>query len=135
MRIFIDLYNFNETQQNHAKIHSSLNKEGSMKKGIVVFFLSIATMVATTSVVSADSDMGQKIFKKKFRKKCKFSGVKFARHHTQGEWETIWDNGAFPEEAKKICPSLNISDIKESWWEDVYDFSVEYASDGHIPKC
>lgn len=106
-----------------------------MKKYVAVFFLAMATMVATTSSVSADSDMGQKIFKKKFRKQCKFSGVKFARNHTQGEWEDIWNNGEFPQEAKKICPKLDLDDIKEEWWEDVYDFSYEYASDGHIPKC
>lgn len=106
-----------------------------MKKNIAVFFLVIATMVATTSSVAADADMGQKVFKKKFRKKCKFSGVKFARNHTQGEWEDIWNNGEFQQEAKKICPSLDVKEIQDDWWEDVYDFSYQYASDGHIPKC
>lgn len=106
-----------------------------MKKAMLVMFAVIFAMISTTSVVSADSKTGQKIFKKKFRKKCGFSGVKFARHHTQGEWEELWENGKFKEEAKKICPRLKIEDIKESWWEHVYDFSYEYASDGVIPKC
>ena len=106
-----------------------------MKKIMVILFLAIVTMVATTTVASADVKQGQKIFKKKFRKKCKFSGVKFARNHTQGEWEELWDNGEFQDEAKKICPRLNLEDIKEEWWEHIYDFSYEYASDGVIPKC
>ncbi|HFS85161.1 MAG TPA: hypothetical protein ENK72_00890 [Epsilonproteobacteria bacterium] len=106
-----------------------------MKKVLVVIFLSLFTMVATTAVVSADAKLGQKIFKKKFRKACKFSGVKFARNHTQGEWEEIWDEDKFQEEAKKICPRLDLGKIKEDWWEHVYDFSYSYASDGMIPKC
>lgn len=106
-----------------------------MRRGMLVIFAVVFAMISTTSVVSADSKTGQKIFKKKFRKKCGFSGVKFARHHTQGEWEALWESGKFKEEAKKICPRLKIEDIKESWWEHVYDFSYEYASDGVIPKC
>ena len=106
-----------------------------MRRAMLVMFAVVFAMISTTSVVSADSNTGQKIFKKKFRKKCGFSGVKFARHHTQGEWEELWESGKFKEEAKKICPRLKIEDIKESWWEHVYDFSYEYASDGVIPKC
>jgi len=106
-----------------------------MRRAMLVMFTAVFAMISTTSVVSADSNTGQKIFKKKFRKKCGFSGVKFARHHTQGEWEELWENGKFKEEVKKICPRLKIEDIKESWWEHVYDFSYEYASDGIIPKC
>ena len=106
-----------------------------MKKVMVIMFAIMFAMVSTTSVAAANAKTGQKIFKKKFRKKCRFSGVKFARHHTQGEWEEIWDAGEFKNEAQKICPKLKIEDIKESWWEHVYDFSYEYASDGHIPKC
>jgi hypothetical protein len=102
---------------------------------MVVLFITIFSMMAMSSTVMADAKEGQKIFKKKFRKKCKFSGVKFARYHTQGEWEEIWDEGKFKEEAQKICPKLKIDKIKEEWWQDVYDFSYMYASDGVIPKC
>ena len=106
-----------------------------MKKVLVIALLAIFGSLSLTTTVSADAKDGQKIFKKKFRKGCKFSGVKFARHHTQGEWESIWDDGKFPEEAKKICPKLDIGKIKDEWWEDIYDFSYMYASDGVIPKC
>ena len=106
-----------------------------MKKAKVFVLIAMLSMVSTTTVATADVKKGQKIFKKKFRKKCRFSGVKFARHHTQAEWEELWDDGKFQDEAKKICPRLQIDKIKDSWWEHVYDFSYEYASDGVIPKC
>ena len=106
-----------------------------MKKAMVFILIAALSMISTTTVATADVKMGQKIFKKKFRKKCRFSGVKFARHHTQAEWEEIWDDGKFQDETKKICPKLDVTKIKDAWWEDVYEFSVEYASDGVIPKC
>lgn len=96
--------------------------------------LAALTVLGTTSV-SAGVPKGQKIFKKKFRKSCKFSGVRFARHHTQAEWEDIYDNGEFENEAKRICPRLKINKIKKSWWKEVYEFSYMYAKDGKIPKC
>jgi hypothetical protein len=83
----------------------------------------------------AGAKKGQKLFKKKFRKKCGFSGVRFARNHTQSEWEEIYDNGNFPQEAKKICPRLKLKKIKPSWWQHVYEFSEKYAKDGVVPKC
>ena len=86
-------------------------------------------------VLYAGAQEGQKIFKHKFRKKCKFSGVRFARNHTQSEWEEIYKSGKFPQEAKKICPRLDLKKIKASWWDDVYEFSYRYASDGVVPKC
>ena len=106
-----------------------------MKKILIAFFVIALSMAATSTTATAGVEKGQKIFKKKFRKYCKFSGVKFARNHTQNEWEEIWDNDEFPDEAKRLCPKLNISKIKKSWWEDVYDFSYKYASDGVVPKC
>ena len=82
-----------------------------MKKVMVIMFAIMFAMVSTTSVAAANAKTGQ------------------------SEWEEIWDAGEFKNEAQKICPKLKIEDIKESWWEHVYDFSYEYASDGHIPKC
>ena len=87
------------------------------------------------TVASAGAKKGQKIFKKKFRKKCGFSGVRFARNHTQYEWEQIYEKGKFKVEAKKICPRLKVEKIKSKWWNDVYKFTYKYASDGMVPKC
>ena len=36
-----------------------------------------------------------------FYKKCGFSGVVFARHHLQEEWEELYETGKLSEEAKK----------------------------------
>ena len=106
-----------------------------MKKVVVVLALAMFTIMSMPSIASAGATKGQKIFKKKFRKKCRFSGVRFARHHTQGEWEEIYDDGKFPKEAKKICPRLKLKKIKPSWWEHIYEFSYTYAKDGKVPKC
>lgn len=108
-----------------------------MRKLWVILFIVLLAMSMTTISVSAASGVakGQKIFKKKFRKYCRFSGAKFSRKHTQGEWEELWNDGKFIEEAKKICPRLKVNKIKKSWWENVYEFSRKYASDGVVPKC
>jgi hypothetical protein len=106
-----------------------------MKRFFTVLALTFLIVSIVPTVVSADAQKGQKLFKKKFRKKCGFSGVRFARNHTQHEWETIYSSGKFQNEAKNICPRLKLDKIKPSWWKHVYDFSVKYASDGMVPKC
>ena len=106
-----------------------------MKRLLTVLALAFFVAATMPTVATAGAKKGQKLFKKKFRKKCGFSGVRFARNHTQAEWETIYDGGKFPAEAKKICPRLKLNKIKPSWWKHVYQFSVKYASDGVVPKC
>lgn len=97
--------------------------------------LSSFIMVTLPTEVPANTKKGQRLFKKKFRKKCGFSGVRFARNHTQAEWKEIYEKGEFPQEVKKICPRLKLENIKPSWWEHVNDFAVKYAKDGIVPKC
>ena len=107
-----------------------------MKKILTILVMAFFVVASMPTVVSAASaKKGQKIFKKKFRKKCGFSGVRFARNHTQAQWEDIYDSGKFKSEAKRICPRLNTKKIKSKWWKDVYKFSYKYASDGIVPKC
>jgi hypothetical protein len=106
-----------------------------MKRFFTVLALTFLVVSLVPTVSTANTKKGQKLFKKKFRKKCGFSGVRFARNHTQHEWETIYNSGKFKEEAKKICPRLKLDKIKPSWWKHVYDFSEKYASDGIVPKC
>jgi hypothetical protein len=106
-----------------------------MKKFFTVLGLAFLMVSVTPTMTFASAKKGQKIFKKKFRKKCGFSGVRFARHHTQAEWEELWDEGKFQEEAKRICPRLKLKKIKKKWWKHVYDFSYKYAKDGVVPKC
>ena len=106
-----------------------------MSKIFAILALSLFVTATIPTSAVAGAKKGQKIFKKKFRKKCGFSGVRFARNHTQAEWEEIYDSGKFPMEAKKICPRLKLKKIKPSWWEDIYEFSEKYAKDGIVPKC
>ena len=107
-----------------------------MKKLVTAISLVALTMVTTPTVATASVAKGQKIFKKKMRKYCGFSGVRFARMHTQDEWEELWDDGEFQDETKKLCPKLNLNKIKKSWWEHIYEFTYEYGAGGsHVPKC
>jgi len=91
--------------------------------------------VASTSL-SADAVKGQKLFVKKLKKDCGFTGAVFAAKHTQDEWEEINEAGKFKEEIGVICPKVNLDKIKDSWIDDIYDFSYEFASDsGNVPSC
>jgi hypothetical protein len=91
--------------------------------------------VASTSL-SADAVKGQKLFVKKLKNDCGFTGAVFAAKHTQDEWEKINEAGKFKEEIGVICPKVNLDKIKDSWIDDIYDFSYEFASDsGNVPSC
>lgn len=105
-----------------------------MKKlmGIVALSLLISIVIPTN--VMAGVIKGQRIYKKMFYKKCGFSGIMFARHHLQEEWEDIYEKGQFAEEAKKICPKLATGTIKEKDWKEIYVYSVKYAKDGVPPN-
>lgn len=88
------------------------------------------------NTASADSNKGQKLFIKKLKKPCGFNGAKFAAKHTQDEWEEIYEAGKFEDEIIKICPKVQKGDVKESWFEHIYDFSYEFANDsGNVPSC
>lgn len=107
-----------------------------MKKLLLICAVISFAMVGTTSTLSANIEKGQKLFKKKLRKACGFSGVRFAHNHTQEEWQEIYESNKFQQETKKICPRLKLEKIKDSWWLHIYEFTYEYASDSaHIPKC
>ncbi len=107
-----------------------------MKKSILVATLVSFSIVGLSTSSFGDSERGQVIYKKKLRKACRFSGVKFATHHTVEEWEEINSNGKLPEEVKKICPTIELEQIKPEWWPDIYDFVHEYGVGGsHVPKC
>ena len=101
-----------------------------MTKIAVAALLGLAVLSTTAS---ADSNKGKKIYMKKMKCSCGFSGAKFATKHTQGEWEKIKGAGKFSAEAAKICPGLK---LKDKYVNDVYDFAYEFASDsGNVPSC
>jgi len=99
-------------------------------KMAVVALLGLAVFSTTAS---ADVKKGQKLYMKKMKAVCGFTGAKFAAKHTQDEWEAINEAGKFAEEAAKICPGVK---LKEKYIPHIYDFSYEYASDsGNVPSC
>ena len=113
-----------------------------MKKIMTLFTLIAFIIVSMPTQANAISKrekqikIGQKIFKKKLRKYCRFSGVRFAKKHTQDEWEEIWDERQFRKETKKICPRLKLRKIKRAYWKYIYRFTYEYGEGGsHVPKC
>ena len=110
-----------------------------MKKLISIMTL-VAFIVVFVPTVSearrASYKKGQRIFKKKLRKYCRFSGVRFAKKHTQDEWEELWDDGRFKSETQRICPRLKLRKIRRSWWKHIYKFTYTYARGGEkVPDC
>jgi len=99
---------------------------------VIAILLLISMSISISSMAGVKK--GQRIYKKNFHKTCGFSSVIFARHHLQAEWENIYETGKFPEEAKNICPKLNVEIIEEKQWKDLYEFSVKYAKDGVPPN-
>ena len=90
-------------------------------------------LAVLSTTASADANKGKKLYMKKMKSACGFSGAKFATKHTQGEWEKIKGAGQFGAESAKICPGLK---LKDKYVNDVYDFAYEFASDsGNVPSC
>ena len=94
----------------------------------------ILSLSATT--LFADATKGQKLFIKKYKSSCGFSGDKFAAKHSQDEWETIMNEGKFKEELLKICPKVKEEKVKDKYIQHLYDFSYKFANDsGNVPSC
>jgi hypothetical protein len=92
-------------------------------------------MAVLSTTASADVKKGQKVYLKKMKAACGFNGAKFARKHTQDEWENIKEAGKFGAEVVKICPKA-AGKVKAKYENDVYDFSYEFAKDsGNVPSC
>ena len=104
-----------------------------MTKITTIALSALLGLAVFTTTASADANKGKKIYMKKMKSSCKFSGAKFATKHTQGEWEKIKGAGQFAAESAKLCPGLK---LKDKYVNDVYDFAYEYASDsGNVPSC
>jgi DNA repair photolyase len=88
----------------------------------------------TTTVEAGSINKGQKIFSKKLKGACGFSGAKFAASFKQAEWEKIKSEDKMEEEIKKLCP--NIQNWNKKWEDDLFEFGYEYAKDsGNEPAC
>jgi len=95
--------------------------------------LSLLGFAVLSTTASADATKGQKLYMKKMKAKCGFSGAKFSAKHTQAEWEALKDTAAFKAESAKLCPGV---ELKDKYVEHIYDFAHAYASDsGNVPSC
>jgi hypothetical protein len=105
-----------------------------MNKNKFLTALLIGFLGLGATSLSADVAKGQKLYQKKLKKKCGFSGAKMAGLHSQFEWEDINDEGKLLEEIQKQCPK--VKNLKEKYLEHLYDFFYEYANDsGNVPSC
>jgi len=90
-------------------------------------------LAVLSTTVSADAAKGQKLYSKKMKKTCGFSGAKFAAKHTVDEWTAIKDGGKFEAEAAALCAGVK---VKAKHAKHIIDFAIEYASDsGNVPSC
>jgi hypothetical protein len=87
-----------------------------------------------STTASANAAKGQKLYSKKLKGACGFTGAKFSAKHTQDEWTAIHKAGKMAEEIGKICPKA--TNYKAKYDNDIYDFANEFASDsGNVPSC
>ncbi len=107
-------------------------------KKIVLATLLGLGLLSTTA--SADADKGMRIYQKKLKSVCGFSGAVFAAKHTQDEWAEAKDNGELGKVMTEACPAgkdfFDSSKFKKKFSSHLYDFVYDFASDsGNIPSC
>ena len=104
-----------------------------MTKMMKIALAALLGLAVVSTTASANSAKGKKIYQKKLKAACGFSGGKFATKHTQDEWEKIKEAGKFQDEVAKVCKGAK---LKAKYVNDVYDFAYEFASDsGNVPSC
>lgn len=105
-----------------------------MNKVLKIVMVGAVALGLSTTILDADIRKGQKIFIKKYKKSCGFTGGFMAIKHTQDEWKNIFDNGKLNEELLKQCPDAK--EAKEKYLQHMYDFFYNYAKDsGNVPSC
>ena len=104
-----------------------------LKKLLVLLFTAVVGLSLVSTSASAGVAKGQKLFIKKMKKSCGFSGGVMAKKHTQSEWKALQDAGKLNDELTTICPKAK--PLKEKYVSHVYDFLYNYASDsGNVPS-
>lgn len=105
-----------------------------MNKLLKTVLASAMVLAVSSTVVSADTAKGQKLYAKKLKKACGMSGAAMAGKYSQGEWEEINEAGKLEAEIKKMCPA--VKKVKGKYLPHFYDFFYEYANDsGNVPSC
>ena len=106
-----------------------------MKKILKLVFVAIVAFGFATAA-NADAGKGQKLYSKKLKKACGFSGAKMAAKHSQDEWEEIKEDGKLKDEIKALCPNVGDKALKDKFIPHYYDFFYKYANDsGNVPSC
>lgn len=96
----------------------------------------IFAVMVTTTVASAGSAKGQKLYLKKMKQACGMNGGQFAAKKTEDGWADLDSDEAFLNAIKEICPNLNTSKIKSKYIPHLRDFGMNFASDsGNVPSC
>jgi len=104
-----------------------------LKKLLILLFSAVVGLSFVSTTATAGVAKGQKLFIKKMKKPCGFSGGVMAAKHTQEEWKAIQDAGKLNDELVKICPKAK--PLKEKYVSHVYEFMYNYASDsGNVPS-
>jgi len=92
------------------------------------------------TAANADADKGKRIYQKKLKEKCGFTGAVFAAKHTQDEWAEAKENGELGKMMEEACPAgkdfFESAKFKKKFSSHLYDFVHDFASDsGNIPAC
>jgi len=92
------------------------------------------------STASADASKGKKIYVKKLKSICGFTGAVFAAKHTQDEWSEAKEDGKLGKVMIESCPAgkdfFESDKFKNKFSSHLFDFVNDFASDsGNIPKC
>ena len=104
-----------------------------LKKLLTLVFAAVVGLSFVSTASFAGAAKGQKLFIKKMKKPCSFSGGVMAKKHTQSEWKALHDAGSLNDEMIKFCPKAK--PLKEKYVSHVYDFLYNYASDsGNVPS-
>jgi len=104
-----------------------------MKK---LFFIFLIGCLAVITPISADSAKGQKLYSKKLKSDCGFSGAVMASKHTQDEWDELGTGDGLKAEIKKLCPNVKDKALKDKYLPQYLDFFKEFGSDsGNVPSC
>jgi len=98
-----------------------------MKKLFSIFIIVVLGLGFLSTSSFAYPGKGNRIFLKKLRVPCGYSGFVMAKKHTQAEWIKIFKSGKLNETMKSYCP--NAKDFKTSEEKHVTDFLYAFASD------
>lgn len=111
-----------------------------MKKISSIFLISAVIMSVLSTAAMADPYKGKKFYIKKL-KACKKDGIKdgaaFASKHDRATWKIVKDNGNLINHWKELCPSATkrFDKMKPKHIDNLYDFVLEFASDGEEASC